>query len=235
MVTFVDLRIARDGIDRLGPVSLSLDPGRRTLILGHNGAGKSLLLRAAHGLLEPDTGSVAWAGQTPSASRASRGFVFQSTPVMRRSVAQNIDFPLVARGVPARERRSRVGAIMELAQLADWADNPAATLSGGEKQRLALARALVTNPSTILLDEPAASLDPAATQLLEQLILRAHADGTGIIMSTHDLGQAARLAQDVVLLDQGKVALQAGASAFFAENAPDPAMDYRAGRLRSNP
>ena len=121
-----------------------------------------------------------------------------------------------------------------MAGLSDWADNPAATLSGGEMQRLALARALVTKPTTILLDEPAASLDPASTWILEDLVLKAHEEGAGIIMSTHDLGQAARLAQDVILLDAGGLALHVSADRFFGDDAPAAALAYRAGSLQSH-
>lgn len=227
MLTFDDVLIERDGTARLGPVSLELDPSRRTVILGHNGAGKSLFLRVAHGLLAPDRGTVQWGSQSAKDSRRRRGFVFQATPVMRRSVAANVEFPLIAQGIGRADRGARVKAVLSQAALENWHDNPAATLSGGEKQRLAIARALVTQPATILLDEPAASLDPASTERLEALILGAHASGTGIIMSTHDLGQAKRVAQDVLLFDAGIPLLHVPVEDFFAENGPEPALGYR--------
>ena len=231
MLTFEEVEIVRDGAVKLGPVSLKVDPSRRTIVLGHNGAGKSLFLRTAHGLITPEAGQVAWHGDAAALSRTERGFVFQRTPIMRRSVFDNVAFPLLARNIGKTDRKTQVEDVLRIAGLLDWADNPAATLSGGEMQRLALARALVTKPATILLDEPAASLDPASTQLLEDLVLTAHANGAGIIMSTHDLGQAARLAQDVILLDAGQLALHVAADEFFGETAPEMARTYRAGTL----
>lgn len=225
--------VVRDGQARLGPVSASIDPMKLTVILGHNGAGKSLFLRTAHGLLTPNSGQVQWNGVSAAASRAARGFVFQATPVMRRSVAQNVEFPLVARGIVRSERAARVAEILAMTDLAQWADNPAATLSGGEKQRMALARALISRPEVILLDEPAASLDPAGTLAMEKVILEARAKGTGIIMSTHDLGQAARLADEVLLFEQGHLVLQADAGTFFSDAAPQQALAYRSGMLPS--
>ena len=231
MLSMRSVSVVRDGQARLGPVSAQIDPMRLTVVLGHNGAGKSLFLRTAHGLLAPDAGEISWHGVSPAASRATRGFVFQTTPVMRRSVAQNVEFPLVARRIPPSERHARVTEVLAMTDLAQWADNPAATLSGGEKQRMALARALVSRPEVILLDEPAASLDPAATLAMEKVIRNARDQGTGIIMSTHDLAQAARLADEVLLFDQGHLALQVSAGEFFSDVAPQQAMEYRSGSL----
>lgn len=231
MLTLDGVSVVRDGQIRLGPVSAEVDPKGLTVVLGHNGAGKSLFLRTAHGLLSPDAGQVRWHGATPAESRAARGFVFQSTPVMRRSVAQNVEFPLIARGVGRADRARRVAAVLDMTDLSRFTDNPAATLSGGEKQRMALARALVTKPEVILLDEPAASLDPTATLAMEAVITRAHGAGTGIIMSTHDLGQAARLARDVLLFRDGQLVVQTSRDIFFSDVAPQYAMEYRKATL----
>lgn len=232
MLRFDGVVVSREGVDRLGPVTAEIDPRRLTVILGHNGAGKSLFLRLAHGLIAPEHGRVTWSGQPVARTRAARGFMFQATPVMRRSVASNLAFPLVARRVAKAERRDRVAEMLALAQLEDWAQNPAATLSGGEKQRLALARALITRPGLILMDEPSASLDPAATLRLEEMISEAHQAGTGIVLSTHDLGQAARLAQDVLLFEGGLLSVHVPARDFFADEAPAAALAYRSGALK---
>ncbi len=217
MLEFQDVRISRDGQTRLGPVNLTLDPSKRTIILGHNGAGKSLFLRVAHGVLLPDAGKITWSGRPPASTRHERGFVFQNTPLMRRSVAQNVQFPLMAQGQSASASKAAVSRILEQAQLGKWADSPAATLSGGERQRLAVARALITEPKVMLLDEPAASLDPEATARLETLIMQANAAGMGIIMSTHDLDQAKRLAEDVLVFENGVVQVHSSAENFFSE------------------
>ena len=210
-----NVTIARDGIDRLGPVSLCHDLSGITCVLGHNGAGKSLFLRTVHGLIDPDAGRVTWDGAAAFETRRRRGFMFQTPPVMRRSVADNVAFPLLAAEVGASERRQRVASALEDAGLTALARQPAATLSGGEKQRMALARALVIAPEVMLLDEPCANLDPAATRLLEATLRRVTADGVQVLMSTHDIAQARRLADHVLLFAAGAVVFSGPANRFF--------------------
>lgn len=228
---FDRVTFSRGGTGLLGPVTLVLPNKGITVILGPNGAGKSLFLHLAHGLLVPDSGSVSWGGQSAQSSRASRAFVFQHPPVLRRSVADNVAFPLLAAGVRRSERAGRVQDALEMARLAGRAGQPAAALSGGERQRMALARALVTDPAVILLDEPGASLDPASAQELENLILRAAVSGKRVILATHDLGQAHRLADDVIFLVRGKVADHAAATAFFAGSRSDAAERFLNGQF----
>lgn len=229
MLEFRDSAVRRDGQVRLGPIQLALETRGLTVIVGHNGAGKSLLLRLAHGLIAPSAGAVTWGGKPVDQTRAVRGFVFQTTPLMRRSVEANLAFPLVAHGWRAPARRQAVDTMLEEVGLTAQARNPAATLSGGERQRLAVGRALITRPDAVLLDEPSANLDPAATMWLERMIAAIRGRGVGVIMSSHDLRQAERLGGDVLLLEAGRVALHLPSEAFFAEDAPAPAMAFRRG------
>ena len=215
----------------LGPLDLEVEGRGLTMIMGPNGAGKSLFLRLAQGLLRPSAGRVTWDGAPAHASMARRGFMFQAAPVMRRSVAANVAFPLQAAGVSGAPMKAKVTAILEETRLADKARMPAAQLSGGERQRMALARALVTDPQVLLMDEPSASLDPASTKALEGLIGQVVGRGTPVLMSTHDIAQARRLADRVLFFDAGVLADAAPRDSFFAAPASDAARRYLEGRL----
>ena len=212
-----------DGID------LSISNRGLTVVMGPNGAGKSLLLRLLHGLLTPTTGHVLWGGQTlDDAMRKRQAMVFQRPVMLRRSVAANIRFALRLR------RRVRTGKILDILRevgLAAQAQQPARLLSGGEQQRLSLARALVLEPQVLFLDEPTASLDPASTAAIETIVKKACERGTKIIFVTHDLGQARRLADDVIFLHLGRLAEHTPASEFFERPVSTVAADYLAGRL----
>lgn len=197
--------VVRAGATRLGPVDLEMELGGITAVMGHNGAGKSLFLRLIHGLIAPQQGQVMWDGQSPAVTKQTRGYVFQAPKVMRRSVAANVGFPLEAAGMAKPERVAMVGEVLVRLGLSEFAARPAATLSGGEGQRMALARALVANPAIILLDEPTASTDPEATALIEQGIKDFVSQGGKAIMVTHDEAQAARLASRTLWLEQGQL------------------------------
>jgi tungstate transport system ATP-binding protein len=215
-----------DGLD------LTLRPGVRTVILGPNGAGKSLLLRLIHGLLRPKAGEVLWDGRPADrAIRLRQAMVFQRPVLLRRSALGNIAHALRARGVGRRERQVRAKEMLASAGLAALARAPARLLSAGEQQRLAMARALSLAPEVLFLDEPAANLDPASTLAIEALIRRAHARGVKIVLVTHDLGQARRLADEVVFLYRGQVEEQAPAGRFFDSPASPRAQAFLDGRL----
>lgn len=215
-----------DGVD------LELQPGARTIVLGPNGAGKSLLLRLLHGLLRPSAGRITWNGRPADATTLRRqAMVFQKPVMLRRSVAANIDYALKVRGVPRTGRIPRVREMLRTADLDRLAPSPARVLSGGEQQRLSLARALVTQPEVLFLDEPTASLDPASTLAIERLIDDAAAAGTRIVMVTHDLGQARRLADEVVFIHRGRIAERTAAFRFFQSPMSQPAADFLAGHL----
>ncbi len=201
-------------------ISVRFSAGPRSIVLGPNGAGKSLLLRLCHGLLRPSRGRISWHGQPARDldrdTRRRQAMVFQRPVLLRRSALANVAYPLALRGMARGEARARASEALARAGLDGLADRPARVLSGGEQQRLALARAWVTEPEILFLDEPTASLDPAATRAVEELVLQIHRAGTKIVMTTHDLGQARRLAEEVLFLHHGRLIERGPAEAFFA-------------------
>lgn len=212
-------------------LSLRFDAGRLAVILGPNGAGKSLLLRMAHGLLEPSAGRVCWQGPGASGSAGAQAMVFQRPVLLRRSARANLDWALRVKGVAREERARRIAAVLEATGLEALAARPARRLSAGEQQRLALARAWALEPQVLFLDEPSASLDPAATRRVESLIQRIHDSGTTVIMTTHDLGQARRLAMDVILLHRGRRIESGDAREFFERPSTEEGRAFVQGDL----
>ena len=217
-------------IDR---VSFTLKAGTRTVILGPNGAGKSLLLRLCHGLLRPTGGALRWRGGAPD-PRGRQAMVFQQPVMLRRSAVANLAYVLASRGVSRRDRTARLADGLARTGLAHLARTPARVLSAGEQQRLALARAWITDPEVIFLDEPTASLDPAATRAVEDIVLAIHQTGTTVVLTTHDLGQARRLAEDVMFLYRGQILERGPAEAFFDRPATSEARAFIAGELISH-
>jgi tungstate transport system ATP-binding protein len=216
-------------IDR---ISLTLAGGPPTVVMGPNGAGKSLLLRLCHGLLRPTSGRIVWNIGTSSDVRRAQAMVFQRPVLLRRSVAANVDYALRVSGLRERKaRRERVAWALEQAGLSPLAGRSARVLSGGEQQRLALARAWALQPQVLFLDEPAANLDPAATRACEDMIHIIDAAGTKIFMTTHDLGQARRLASEVLFLHQGRLTEQTAACVFFKQPQSEPAAAFLKGEL----
>jgi tungstate transport system ATP-binding protein len=204
-------------LDRL---SLAITPGAPTLIVGPNGAGKTSLLRLCMGLATPSAGRISWGGRTDS-KPVRRAILFQRPVMLRRTVAANVGYALAQAGAPRSQRMPRVAALLDRVGLADLAQRPARRLSGGEQQRLALARALARDPEILLLDEPTANLDPAATRSVEEIVVMAAQSGIKIVMASHDLGQVRRLAGDVVFLVRGALCEQDRA-ADFLDNPTTP-------------
>jgi len=218
----------------LDRVSLTLDQGTRTVIMGPNGAGKSLTLRAIHGLIRPDEGDITWAGRPTDADVLSRqAMVFQKPMLLRRSARANIEF--VLRSAGRTTSNQLVDGILARARLMHVAASPARLLSGGEQQRLAIARALALEPDLLFLDEPCANLDPASTLAVEDMIERARTAGAKIVLVTHDIGQARRIADDVVFMSSGRVLEHSAAAAFFDKPKSSAAEAYLAGRLYIDP
>jgi tungstate transport system ATP-binding protein len=211
-------------------ISFTLPKGNITAMIGPNGAGKSLTLRLCHGLLEPKSGQIKWAlrgGRRDGRTR--HGMVFQRPVMLRRSAAANIDHALSVTGLDhAVERRQMALARFGLEALAD---RPARLLSGGEQQRLAIARAFALEPEVLFLDEPSSQLDPGATRQIEDIIRSLAADGVTILMSTHDLGQARRLASRVLFLHQGRLRADQPAQAFFSDPGSAEARAFVSGDL----
>jgi len=217
------------GAALLSGITLDIEAGRRLVVLGANGAGKSLFLRLCHGLIEPTSGRRLWADGTARAD--AQAMVFQRPVLLRRSVAANLEFPLAMRGLSRAARRDVVAHTLDRFGLAPLAARPARLLSGGEQQRLALARAWAMQPQVLFLDEPTAALDPSATRIIEEMIAGFSAAGITVVMSTHDLGQARRLAQDVAFLQRGRLIEHDSAAAFFAAPKSPEARAFLAGDL----
>jgi tungstate transport system ATP-binding protein len=212
-------------------ISCVLEAQSYTVVLGPNGAGKSLLLRLCHGLIWASRGSIRWHGLDVDAARCYQAMVFQRPVLLRRTAAANISYALSVHGVPRRQRQTLVSEALEQAGLRDLARRPARLLSGGEQQRLALARAWVLKPQVLLLDEPTASLDPAATQAVETVLEQIAESGTKMIMATHDLGQARRLADEILFLHRGRLLEHGPAAAFFGQPRSKEAAAFLEGQL----
>ncbi len=215
-------------------LSLRIEQGPRTLILGPNGAGKSLLLRLAHGLIRPTRGEVLWRNRKiTGAGRGPRrqAMVFQKPVLLRRSVQANLDHALALHRVDGDQRRARRDEALEATGLAGRARQAARSLSGGEQQRLALARAWALKPQVLFLDEPTSALDPASTRAVEEIVEALHGAGTKIVMTTHDLGQARRLADEVLFINRGRLVEQGPADRFFEQPQSREAQAYLSGEL----
>lgn len=211
----------------LGPCSFTLDGTGPTLVMGPNGAGKSLLLRLAHGLLSPTEGRVMWVSE----NCPRQAMVFQQPVLLRRSAVANLKHALAVNHVPRKKRLKLAFDALERFGLIDCANTPARVLSGGQQQRLALARAWVLSPQVLFLDEPTSALDPAAIKAVEAAVKEFHQRGTRIVMTTHDLHQARRLAGDVLFLSGGKVREHTSAAAFFNRPVSREARAFVSGEL----
>lgn len=224
--------VTRGGRALLNQVDVTFDGAGLSVVMGPNGAGKTLLLRVLANLTRPDSGIVRWGGKIPSRALAPKvGVVFQKPVLLRRSVLQNVKFALSVVGTKPRMRDVRAREALEMASLSHLADTPARVLSGGEQQRLALARALAAEPEVLLLDEPASSLDPAATLAIERLIADVRRRGTRLVLITHDIGQARRLADDVRFMHHGRIVEHGPVETFFQRPQSAPARAFLEGRI----
>ena len=229
-VMFLEVGILAGEVTILDNVSLTLDGGPPTILIGPNGSGKTTLLRAAMGLIPTSRGRISWGGRE-AAQPTRRAIVFQRPAMLRRSATGNVRYALAAAGVPRAARTERATELLALVGLDGLGHRPARRLSGGEQQRLALARALARDPAVLFLDEPTASLDPAATKAIEDIVRSVAARGVKVVMATHDLGEAKRLAGEIVLLHRGRVIESGPADAFFAAPKTDTAKQFIAGEL----
>ena len=211
-------------------VSLVLSPGTPTIVVGPNGSGKSTLIRLAMGLIAPTTGHITWGGRAESDGRR-RAMVFQRPVMLRRLAAANVAYALKVAGIDRAVRTERARDLLDRVGLGDLAARPARRLSGGEQQRLALARALARDPEVLFLDEPTASLDPAATKAVEDIVRAVAQSGVKVVVATHDLGQARRMAGDIVFLVRGRVAERTDAERFFTAPATPEAAAFVRGDL----
>lgn len=200
----------------VGPIDLTLEPEGFTIVMGPNGAGKTTLLRLMHGLQRLSSGTVEWA-VNDAVARKKQAYVFQSPIMMRRRVVDSIAFPLTLHGMDKKTARGKATEWAKRVGLGHVLQSWAPLLSGGEKQKLALARALIYQPEILFLDEPCANLDGRATREIEKILMDTQQAGTRIVMATHDMGQARRLASDVVFIYGGKVHEKSDAQTFFTK------------------
>jgi tungstate transport system ATP-binding protein len=207
----------------LSDVTLDVCAGESVVVLGANGAGKSTFLKVCNGILPATQGSL----RTPPTAQQS--LIFQRPPLLQRSVLENVRFVLGVRGVAEPECTARALSALDACDLGAMASRQARFLSGGEQQRLALARAWACRPKLLLADEPTANLAPAAMRDVERLIQAVQMTGTTLILSTHNVAQAKRLASRIVFLDSGRVLEDRPAGEFFASPQSDAARSYLEG------
>jgi tungstate transport system ATP-binding protein len=229
-IVFDNVSLLAGALPIVEDISVTFRSGAPTVLIGPNGSGKSTLIRLAMGLVTPSRGYITWANQDQTDGRR-RAMVFQRPVMLRRSAAANIAYALAAAGVNARVRAECVGDLLAQVGLAELGRRPARRLSAGEQQRLALARALARNPEVLFLDEPTASLDPAATKAVEEIVRTIAQSGVKIVLATHDLGQARRLASDIVFLVRGRVHEHTPATDFFASPHTSEAAAFLRGDL----
>lgn len=222
-VALEDASLTAGEVSIVRQISVTLGAGAPTALLGPNGSGKSTLLRLAMGLVAPTSGRVTWGGRGAPGERLA--MVFQRPVMLRRTAAANVAYAL------GRRDDTRVGELLAQVGLGVLADRPARKLSGGEQQRLALARALARDPEVLFLDEPTASLDPAATKSVEDIIRAIASSGVKIVMATHDIGQARRLAGDILFLARGRLAERTDATQFFDNPTTKEAQAFLRGDL----
>ena len=214
----------------LGPIGLKLVKGDIAVILGPNGSGKTTLLKSLHGIIKIKNGGVSWSCPK-SESMAKQMFVFQNPVMLRRSVFENLTYPLTLCKTPKAEINRLADEWLAKISLKEVIHVAATRLSGGEKQKLALARALITKPEMLFLDEPTASLDGKTTLEIEKLLQNSAENGTTIMMSTHDIGQAKRLAKNILFLNKGKLESTQPAQIFFREPISNNARKFIAGEI----
>ena len=198
-----------------------------SVIMGENGAGKSMLLKTIAGLVQPTSGHV----QLHPSIAGRTAMVFQRPVLLRRSVRANLNHALGIAGFRRRQRRIKILTLLDICGLTAFADWPARKLSGGQQQRLQMARAMASDPKLLLMDEPTANLDPRSSLALEELIRVTSSSGVKIVLVTHNLGQARRLADEALFLNQGRLVERGGAPGLFASPKSAEFRAYMEGRL----
>lgn len=224
IIQLQDVQVGFNGRCVLDIAELNFTVGHTYALIGPSGAGKSTLLRVLNLLQKPSRGQVIFEGSAvkyggPESLTVQRSMamVFQRPATFSGSVAYNVALGLQVRGTNKKQAQEQVAAALQMVGLAEYAQRAAVTLSGGEAQRMALARALVTKPRVLLLDEPTANLDPANVAMLEDIIRQvAQSRETTIIMVTHNLHQAKRVAGETIFLNRGKLVEQGPTETIFA-------------------
>jgi tungstate transport system ATP-binding protein len=229
-MTFIEASIVVREVTILDRITLTVTSGAPTILIGPNGSGKTTLLRAATGLTPLSSGRITW-GTHDTETLPKIAIMFQRPTMLRRTAGANVHYALAAANIARTQRHERAAELLALVGLRELGSRPARRLSGGEQQRLALARALARDPAVLFLDEPTASLDPYSTKAIEDIIRAVSARGVKVVMSTHDIGQAKRLAGDVVLLHRGRLIESSSAWEFFTTPQTEEARKFIAGEL----
>ena len=214
----------------IGPINLMIKQKSISVVLGANGSGKTTLLEALHGLRKLSKGKLEWSIPKNLAAK-EQAFVFQAPIMLRRSVLENLIYPLRTRQIP---KSIAIEEAMHWAQkigLENKVHQQAPLLSGGEMQAIAVARALISKPKMLFLDEPTASLDGLAKKTIEDILFSAANKGTKIVMSTHDLGQVKRLADDIIYLHKGVVESHSSKDEFLTSPPSKAAQQFLAGDI----
>lgn len=231
-ITGKGLFVRRKGRDLLDVKDITIGGRGTTVLVGPNGAGKSLLLNVLAGLKAPDKGKVLWNAVPPSRARYCRfGMVLQSAVLLRRSALANVEFALQAVGHEKQDAMERASRALDDAGLEKLASASARVLSGGERQRLALARSLATQPDILFLDEPTTSLDPASVLAIEGMVQAASDRGVRIVFIAHDLAQARRVSDEIMLMHRGRIVEAAPTDRFFDAPESPEAAAFIAGKI----
>lgn len=227
-----ELLIERSGRILIDIEHIELGKAGCSIVVGPNGAGKSLLVRTLCALIRPDRGRVFWSGTAPDAARRHRvGLLLQRPVLLRRSALRNVMYALQMAGASRREAKQQAGEALEGSGLSAICDVAAHRLSGGEQQRVALTRALALKPDMLFLDEATANVDPASTQVIEQQLLGAMQAGLQVVMVSHDMGQVRRLADEVILMNKGRIVEQSPDTFFFEHTQNPVSLRWLAGDL----
>ncbi len=228
-IEVIDLSVSLGKDLILDKISCSIKNNSITAVIGPNGAGKSIFLQTINGLTNIDYGKITFNKiYNNDEIRNKQAMVFQTPTLLRRNVKSNMDF---VSNVKNKNGKLIIKNILKRVGLEGYDDKPARLLSGGEKQRLSLARALFIEPSVLLLDEPTANLDPFSLKLIEEIILEESKKGATIILTTHDMAQAKRLASDIIFFNKGKILEQTDANAFFRNPLTKEAKKYINGEI----
>ncbi|MEM2097552.1 MAG: phosphate ABC transporter ATP-binding protein [Methanothrix sp.] len=238
MIQLEGVTVEKNGMMILNDINIEVRTGETLGIIGPTGAGKTTLLRVMDLIEIPSKGRVLFRGEDLQreserlAARRRIGVVFQRPVMLRGSVYDNVAYGLRIRRLSKEEIDERVGAALSDVGLEGYERRPARTLSGGEMQRVALARALAISPELLLLDEPTANLDPRTSHVIEDLISRAKMRGMTTVISTHDLPQAVRLADRIVIIMDGRVVSSGSAEFLMSSDSDDVKAFLHAGMLR---
>ncbi len=225
-LTVADLDYAVRGHTLLRDINFTSDADACTALLGANGAGKTTLLRLCHGLIEPSGGDIRWGDASPRDLGGRIAMVFQRPRLLRRSAYANVDYVLRLHGFSDEERRRCITEAFRLVGLEHRATHQAHLLSGGEQQRLAVARACALSPDVILMDEPTGRLDMESTERVEDAIRSLKRAGTKIIFTSHNLSQVRQLCDDVIFLDRGCLIAHAACEEFFSSTGNKTICDF---------